>query len=276
MWKHLSDRVGQIGPDAGHVGGEGPQDDERTYSALLERMSSARTPAFWPATPGRRPLSVVERAGLVRLASTVPGACDEAKMAGVIEAFRHAPAGDVVEIGSWWGRSAALFTLLAQRWDIGNVLCVDPWATSGANDQADPDQALRIFEVNLAPLAAGRLNYIRGRSHDAAERYAPGLRIKTDAFGATTYRGVIGVLHIDGDHAEQEVAHDGAMWAPHVAPGGWVIFNDYDWSLGEGPRRAADNFVERQRSRIAATFQAGGTLFVQVKAAPRSLPPGSE
>jgi hypothetical protein len=266
LWRRLSESVGQVDPGAGYVGGEAAQDDAKTYRALIERVEATRTPAFWPATPGKRPLSAVERAGLVRLAGTIPGACGEAKMHAVIEALRHAPAGDIVEIGSWWGRSAALFALLARRWEIGQVLCVDPWA---ADVDGGGDEALRIFEINLAPMSGGRLNYIRGFSADAAERYAPGLKLKTEAFGATTYQGLISVLHIDGDHAEGQVERDAAMWAPHVVPGGWIIFNAYDWALGDGPRRAADAFAEAQQARIAATFEAGGAFFIQLKSAPR-------
>ena len=74
-----------------------------------------------------------------------------------------APPGDVVEIGSWWGRSAALLVWLARRYDIGPVLCVDPWDEACMDqgnallDQTsadlDTEEALRMFEINLAPLA---------------------------------------------------------------------------------------------------------------------------
>jgi hypothetical protein len=275
VWKHLSERLGQIAPGARLTGGAGPQDNERVYRALRERAAKLKSPCFWPARPGKPPLSLLERAGLMRLVDAIPGMCGEAKMVAVMEAMRHAPRGDVVEIGAWWGRSAALLVWLARRYDVGPVLCIDPWDDAAlmqgdpvvdeASAGCDAEEALRIFEINLAPLAQGRLNYLRMRSADAARIYGPGLKVDTEAFGATRYGGDIAVLHIDGNHAEPEAARDCELWTPQVAAGGWIIFDDYEWAFGDGPRRAADAFVGREAGRIAACFKAGAALFVQLK-----------
>ena len=106
----------------------GPPDPGVAYRALRERVAAARPPAFWPAMPPKPRLSLAERAGLVRIVETIPGACGEIEMSAVMEAMRHAPGGDVVQIGVGAGRAAALFACLAGRYDIGRMLCVDPWA----------------------------------------------------------------------------------------------------------------------------------------------------
>lgn len=275
VWRHLADHLAQIAPGAELSGADKPQDSERAYRALRERVAAARAPAFWPAMPPKPPLSLVERAGLVRLVDTIPGMCGEAKMHAIIEALRHAPAGDIVEIGSWWGRSAALLVLLARRYEIGPVLCVDPWGAGemmqgdalldATSVELDTEEALRMFEINLAPLAEGRLNYLRARADAAASSYRPGLVVRTAAFGETTYEGAISVLHIDGNHLEAEVDRDCALWSPHVAPGGWIVFDDYEWAFGDGPRKVADAFVAANGGKIAAVFQGGPALFVQLK-----------
>jgi hypothetical protein len=274
VWRHLSEHLADIAPGVALSGADKPQDSERAYRALRERVASARLPAFWPAAPPKPRLSLVERAGLVRLIDTIPGMCGEPKMHALMEAMRHAPAGDVVEIGAWWGRSAALLVWLARRYDVGNVLCIDPWRpdfmTQGdalldsTSVELDTEEALRMFEINLAPLADGRLNYLRMGAAEAAPRYLPGLTVTTEAFGATEYAGAIALLHIDGNHAEAHVAEDTALWAPHVAPGGWIVFDDYEWAFGDGPRKVADAFVRDNADRIAAVFQAGPALFVQL------------
>jgi hypothetical protein len=275
VWKHLSERLSRIAPGASLTTGQIPQDNERAYRALRERVAAAKAPAFWPATPPKPPLSLIERTGLVRLAGTIPGMCGEDKMVALMEAMRHAPNGDIVEIGAWWGKSAALLVLLARRYELGNVLCVDPWRddamTQGdalldsTSADLDTEEALRMFEINLAPLAGGRLNYLRLRSEDAAPSYGAGLAVKTDAFGKTSYCGQIALLHIDGNHAKDEVEKDCALWTPHVAAGGWIIFDDYEWAFGDGPREVADAFVADNVERIAAKFQAGPALFIQLK-----------
>jgi len=275
VWRHLSEHLAQIAPGAELSGADKPEDSERAYRELRDRVAATRAPAFWPALPPKQPLSLVERAGLVRLASTIPGMCGEAKMVALMEAMRHAPNGDIVEIGSWWGKSAALLVLLGRRYEIGNVLCVDPWCADAmvqgdalldsTSVDLDTEEALRMFEINLAPLAGGRLNYLRLRSEDAAPRYVPGLTVKSDAFGKTDYCGQVAMLHIDGNHARDEAEKDCALWTPHVAPGGWIIFDDYEWAFGEGPREVADAFVAGNAARIAAKFQAGPALFIQLK-----------
>jgi hypothetical protein len=275
VWKHLTERLGQIAPGARLTGGQTPQDNERSYRDLAARLAALKTPCFWPAFPGKPALSKLERTGLVRLVHAIPGMCGEEKMLAVIEAMRHAPAGDVVEIGCWWGRSAALLVWLARRYEIGKVLCIDPWTNTdlvqgeamvdAAGEEVDMDEAMRIFEINLAPLAGRELNYIRARSDQAASIYAAGLKVRTEAFGETAYEGRIAFLHIDGNHSEPEAASDCALWAPRVAPGGWICFDDYDWAFGDGPRRVADAFVARHQARISTHFQAGPSLFVQLK-----------
>ena len=277
VWNHLSERLAQIAPGARLSGDERPDDHERAYRALRERMAADVPPAFASILAPQDRLGSVEKAGLIRLMNTIPGMCAEQKALAVIEVMRHAPPGDIVEIGSWWGRSAALFVWLAGRYQIGNVLCIDPWISEAlsqgddlldrASAELDTEEALRMFEINLAPLAGGRLNYLRARAEDAAVHYRPGLSVRTEAFGETRYEGSISVLHIDGNHAEQHAALDADLWTPHVRPGGWIIFDDYEWAFGDGPRKVADGFVRRNAAKIATRFQAGPTLFLQLREA---------
>ncbi|MBV9993855.1 MAG: hypothetical protein JO127_01455 [Caulobacteraceae bacterium] len=237
---------------------EKPEDlasSERTYLRLRERVAALKPPCFWPTRPAQPPLNAAERAGLFRLVEAIPGPCGEVEMVAFMQAMRHAPAGDVVEVGAGWGRSASLLVWLAGRYRIGAVLCVDAWSDppGGAEAAPEPDSSLRIFEMNLAPLAQGRLNYIRAAPAEAAARYRPGLTVATDAFGATTYEGAIAFLHIAG-----EGGLDAEPWTSKVAPGGWIVFED-------GLRPQADAFAEAAGDTIGARFQAGGALFFQLR-----------
>jgi hypothetical protein len=275
VWKHLSERLGQIAPGARLTTGQIPQDNERAYRALRDRAAMLKAPCFWPALPGKLRLTPLQQVGLMRMVDAIPGMCGEAMMVAVMEAMRHAPAGDVVEIGSWWGRSASLLVWLARHYGVGKVLCVDPWLADAlmqgepmhdaANAEGDTEEALRIFEINLSPLAQGSLNYLRATSVDGAAAYRADRSVSTEAFGQTEYAGVISVLHIDGNHAEPSVAADADAWIPLVVPGGWIIFEDYEWAFGDGVKHVADAFVEANEARIVCHFKAGAALFVQLK-----------
>src|SRR5579862_9683937 len=48
VWKHLCERLGQIAPGASLTTGQSPQDNERAYRSLRERVSAAKPPCFWP------------------------------------------------------------------------------------------------------------------------------------------------------------------------------------------------------------------------------------
>ncbi|HEY1751403.1 MAG TPA: hypothetical protein VGG29_09070 [Caulobacteraceae bacterium] len=215
--------------------GPAPPSAPRT---LGERVARIRPPSFWPAVAGKAPLSPIERAGLIRLTDSIPGDCGDEKLVALMEAMRHAPAGDVVEIGSGGGRTAAALVWLARRYQVGAVLCLDAWSEAQLAD----------FEIDVAPLADGRLNYL---ALDPAPAYAPELAVATPAFGETRYAGRIALLHLARD-----ADADAAAWTAHVVAGGWIVF--------AGPA-AAEAFAAAHGPRIGASFAAGGARFVQLK-----------
>ena len=208
----------------------------------------------------------------MRLFQSVPGQCDYPKLEALAAIFRWMPPGDIVEIGSLWGRSAVALAFLSRRYKIGNLLCVDPWrsheihqgipAVDAVFDDVPLDEIFEAFRINLAPFQEVA-NYSRARSFEAVSRYSSSRCFTTD-FGHTTYTGEISLLHIDGNHALESVRQDIALWRGFVRPGGWIVFDDYCWPFGNGPRTAADEFCARARRNIALQFVAGGALFAQL------------
>lgn len=203
-----------------------------------ERAMLARAPSFWPALAGKPPLSPVMRAGLMRLADSICGAGEDAMVAALVEAMRHSPAGDVVEVGSGSGRTAAVLTWLARRYQVGAVLCLDAWTEGG----------LAEFDIALAPLAEGDCN----RQRLPAADYGPDFVVASETFGETRYAGRIALLHLDAGDA------DPAAWTPHVIPGGWLVF-------GPALTDAAESYAAAKGERICASFTADGATFIQLK-----------
>jgi hypothetical protein len=248
---------------------------ELSYRDLLNDATEACAASWFDMEGGRPPLTPIARAGLLRLVATVSGMTDDDKIDAVIEAMAHAPTGDVVEIGSWWGRSAALLVLLARNWNIGKLLCIDPWHEAfldqgvdildRASARMDNDFAHSIFQMNLAPLAGGALNFIRAPSAEAALRYGPGLVVQSETFGRAEYEGRIAFLHIDGNHTYENAKADALAWTPHVKPGGWIVFDDYVWAFGDGPKRVGDEFLAAEADRVDLSFVIGTALFVKLK-----------
>ena len=179
-----------------------------------------------------------------------------------------------MEIGSLFGRTAAFLAMLNNRYDLGQILCVDPWSPGAidqdiqslktAGEMFDWGSFRRMFEVNVAPFAQGRLNYVHGLSTEGAQVHA-GREVETETFGRTVYEGSIGLLHIDGNHEYEHVLADVRAWAPRVKPGGWLVLDDYDWDWGDGPRRVTDDFLRTESARIRLAFIRGGAMFIQLR-----------
>jgi hypothetical protein len=244
-----------------------------SYRALLKRRDAigALEPIASP-TPPKPALTPAELAGLLRFAASVPGMCSEEKILAFAAVARLAPAGDLVELGSWWGKSAVALGWLSRRYGIGKLLCVDPWSivesqmsNQDVNVQTarwDMEECVRVFETNLAMLA-GDANYLRLPSRDAAGVYARDKAARTPAFGETRYTGSIALLHVDANHELEPVREEVRLWTPMVAPGGWVVLDDYQWPFGDGPKIAGDEMLEAWGDEAAAAFVSGTALFVQ-------------
>lgn len=278
VWGYLNRKLKDIAPGIALV----------NESPVGAELSGYRTARVWARARFNQPLQVasalmpkphlpeIELASLFRHAELIPGMCDHEKFCALYEIARCSPTGDVVEIGSWWGKSAFILARLAHCYDIGKLLCVDPWTNEGivskdanamvdcAFAQVDAGEALMVFEMNLLPYSANHVNYLRMPSTDGARYYREHRNVTTASFGTTCYRGEIAILHIDGNHSYAAAKSDIASWGGFVVDGGWIIVDDYIWPYGDGPQRAADEFLVDNQVRIDTAFVMGSALFIQL------------
>src|SRR3990167_361187 len=212
-------------------------------------------------------------AALYRQFVEIPGECDRDKLLLFLIAFATAPAGDVVEIGSLWGKSAYVLAWLSQFHGIGSVLCIDPWSQqeliqSSPDNQLvrlstathDINQGFLVFCQNLLAAGFRNVNYRRQLSSDASHYYAANRRVSSPEFGSTDYTGAVSIAHIDGNHDIAAVRQDVDDWGPRVLPGGWLIIDDYTWKFGDGPRKVGDEYLLGQLSNWDCAFVMGGAL----------------
>ncbi|MBL8550319.1 MAG: class I SAM-dependent methyltransferase [Hyphomonadaceae bacterium] len=219
-------------------------------------------------------------AGAIRLAFDLFGESYDDKLAAMLACLLSAPGGDIVEIGTLFGRSASV--LLAGR-ALGSaarrVIVFDPWSAEiGAQSdlpdalkaytaRTDFDTIARAFEATFAAIApqgafaAFRAASAEGRAWYAGAHDLEHVRLKS--FDAIAPAGAVALLHIDGNHDSGPAMQDVDLWSPLVAPGGWCVIDDYCWRYGEGPRRAGDALLARWGDKVARAFVVGGCLFVQ-------------
>lgn len=246
--------------------------------ATLARAQQMLQPPFALALTNEAPaLTALELAALMQHAQQIVGSTSDEKLLAMAEIFRSCPSGDVVEIGTFWGRSAAILAMLATRYAIGPLLCIDPWQNSSAIQQgthADVNDATAALDFEAAfcgfvlavkPYAApGKVNYLRMPSDVGITRYTSPCTITSAEFGTSTYSGQIACLHIDGNHGQEAAQRDIEYWVPRMMKGGWVIIDDYQWAFGQGPAIAADEWLRQHPSRIDRAFAIGSALFIRL------------
>jgi hypothetical protein len=274
IWDHLSARE-QAGDLPAKLVNQSPSvSDAEPYRQAMAASPLAALPIHLSAT--RAPLTETETASLLYHAEKISGMCDRDKTRALVEIFRDMPKGDVVEIGSWWGKSAFILLRLSQIHDIGPLLCIDPWASenfvqnddSGLVDRLvatlDADEAHRIFTINLLPYAKGDANYLRMTAGQALATLTKRPHVSSPEFGSTAYGGKLAALHIDGNHSYENAKADIVGWTPLVARGGWIVIDDYVWPWGDGPQRAGDEFLRDHGGKVACAFVMGTALFIQL------------
>lgn len=277
-WNYLKKTLKEINPNVQLVN-DSPVNDELVpfRSAQKHAEQVLNTPVNIASSVKAKPLMPhIQASALFRHANAISGMCDDEKISALCEIAQYSVAGDVIEIGSWWGKSAFVLARLARIYNIGSTLCVDPWSSEHLvqNDegglvdsgiaQYDLDETLRVFEMNLLPYSAGDINYLRLPSLDGCQHYQTRKNATSPSFGSTDYSGKIAILHIDGNHKYEAAKEDIEAWAPHVTAGGWIIIDDYVWPYGDGPQRAGDEYLAQNLHRISSAFVMGTALFMQV------------
>jgi hypothetical protein len=215
-------------------------------------------------------------AGIMLQMDRLYGQCAREKALAVCAIMPSAAVGDVVEIGSLFGKSTYVFNRLASYCQIGGTLAVDSWNLERSvqldaplNIQDAPRKwnweiVRQGFLVNMTGCSSPPFNYIRAASLAAYAQYSANPQITTAEFGTTMLAGSISVLHIDGNHDELSVGNDYDTWSQKLVDGAWVVFDDYHWPHGDGPRKVADRVVGDLGSRVQKRFVAGGALFVRI------------
>lgn len=177
----------------------------------------------------------------------------------------HLP-GDIVEVGSWFGRSAVVLGAAA-RDTCGAVHCIDlfperdDWrrnaegtysfnvAIDGRRHGGYEEQTVwsEPFESQIAPLYAECPSVFdrfvaNVRAHGLGDIVRPHRgNSSTFAAGAPdSFR--CRLLFIDGDHGYGAVKEDVRQLAPFLVPGGWICFDDA-FSSYEGVDRAITELV---------------------------------
>lgn len=130
---------------------------------------------------------------------------------------------NVLEIGSWEGRSALFFLNYLKQCEL---VCVDTFKGSdehqrGITDTGDVSGIEARFDANTAQFRH-RLQKIKAES-----------RIALADLGLSQRR--FDIVYVDGSHLALDVYTDAVLAWPLIVSGGLMIFDDYEWDMMREP-----------------------------------------
>lgn len=145
----------------------------------------------------------------------------------LLEPIAHQPDLRFLEIGSYQGMSACWLLDRVLTHATARLTCIDP------NFQG-------LFRPNLEKTGAAHKVDVRvGSSHDLMPALTP------HSFD---------MIYVDGCHLAHHVYRDAQLAWPLLKPGGFMIFDDYEWQdpafPGQDPKQGIDAFVAEQSDQI--------------------------
>lgn len=180
--------------------------------------------------------------------------------------------GDIVEIGSWCGRSTVVLGAAARRLENTKIQCIDLFPTKDDwNRNPDGSYSFKVcigdqnfggyqdqtvwqepFEKDIAPLYEkyhGILDvFIETISKNGIQDIVEVCRGNSGTFvAAQTSRFKCKLAFIDADHSYEAVCQDIKNIEPYLVEGGWICFDDA-FSHYDGVNRAINDLIVQNPS----------------------------
>ncbi|MFH2204583.1 MAG: class I SAM-dependent methyltransferase [Elusimicrobiota bacterium] len=162
--------------------------------------------------------------------------------------------GDVVEIGSWQGRSTSFLARAVSNSRNGRFYAIDHFAGT-------PGEAKSSFRVTRDDLSDLENNFHSNMKRVGLSDCVTLLNMSNEKAVARLSDAQIRFLFIDGDHSKEGVAKDIELFFPKLSKGSIVVFDDFR-PHAKGVIEAIDErLAEHKVSRIMSYH---GTLVIQI------------
>jgi len=163
--------------------------------------------------------------------------------------------GDVAELGAWVGLTTAYLAAACRVRGEGHVYAVDTFAGTKEGGTTYPS----VERFGGSTLSAFKETIAHA---EVADGVTPLMGLTTQV--AASYAGrPIRLLLIDADHSFDGVRNDYLAWLDHVAPGGLIVFHDYQM-------RDVRRFVDAELRRDARILFRPGLVHPNVVAVSRA------
>jgi len=145
-----------------------------------------------------------------------------------------------VDLGAFGGRASLAMAFAHRYMKLGACHAVDAWdhdvCLEGIKDETNrawwskPGTPGKVGDLDLEKIHQGFLALIEGPASHHVKPWVEVHCMRIEEAYKLFLDGTVGVLHFDGNHSEFESARDIALWMPKMAPGGFICFDDTDWT----------------------------------------------
>lgn len=165
------------------------------------------------------------------------GWCTKEKASRMMELIMKSSADTYVEIGVFGGSSFYPATAALAYQNKGLGYAIDPWTVAPCLEGYDGVNYEWWSKLNYDAIMNGFISRMKETNLDSRYRL---MRMTSEQALSHFPNGSITVLHIDGQHSEKSSYFDVVNWLPKVAPRGYIIFDDANWSM---TKKAVDYLV---------------------------------
>jgi len=146
---------------------------------------------------------------------------------------------NLLEIGSFEGRSTVWFCENALQHPDSAIVCVDPWSAPKTDVNLATDNVIYERFMRNVSRFGKKVKPIIGNSRDVLKN------LPHNYFDA---------VYIDGDHESHGVLEDGVLAFPLVRIGGVMIFDDF---CGPTVRCGVESFVSAYSKKVKVVYAVG-------------------
>lgn len=161
--------------------------------------------------------------------SQIPGWCSPEKAQKMMDLILEVRPKICVEIGVFGGSSIYPTACALSFTNGGIVYAIDPWSTEECLKGYTPGDPNYNWwgMIDQEKIYQDFLNMLR---HFRVANYCKAMRSNAAMALSTFADNSIDILHVDGNHTEDSAFKDVTMYLPKVKKGGYIWFDDANWS----------------------------------------------
>jgi hypothetical protein len=189
---------------------------------------------------------IIDLDALVQLSETIPGmiTTESGKMLYTL-CYLQEIKGDVVEIGSWQGRSTSFLARAVKESINGKLFAIDHF-----QGNIGKEQLYKVKNDDLSDLKSG---FISNMKHLGLVDVINLLEMNSQEASNRIASNSIRFLFIDGDHTYNGVLKDIELFFPKLVNNAIVVFDDFSDNF-PGLIIAVDNIIELKNIINVLTF----------------------